>query len=331
MKKTQMEIKKGAIVIYKTSKNEVELRVRFEGESVWLNQNEMARLYGKERSVITRHINNIFKDAEVDKKSNVQKLHITNSDKPILIYSIDVILAVGYRVNSARAIHFRRWATKLLKQHLIKGYTVNEKRLLEAREKFQELQTAISFLQEKSKKELLSGQAGEILNLLSDYSKTLTILEQYDKGQLKESKGGKTKFVLKYDDCLKIITKLKKELITKKEAGDLFGQKRGGSFDGIIKGLYQSFNRKELYPSIEDKASHLLYFIIKDHPFSDGNKRSAAFLFVYFLDKTNFLFKKSGERKINDNALAALALLVAESDPKEKETMVKIIKNLLVE
>ena len=323
--------KKGEIIIYKTSKNEVDLKVRFENETVWLTQMEIAELFGKERTVITKHIKNIFADKEINLKSNVQKMHIANSDKPVEFYSLDVILAVGYRTNSARAIHFRKWATSVLKKYLLQGYAINEKRLLEAREKFQELQTAISFLQEKSKKELLSGQAGEILNLLSDYSKTLTILEQYDKGQLKESKGGKTKFILEYGDCLKIIAELKKELVMKKEASDLFGNERDGSFEGIIKGLYQSFGGKELYPSIEDKASHLLYFIIKDHPFSDGNKRSAAFLFVYFLDKTNFLFKKSGERKINDNALVALALLVAESDPKEKETMVKIVKNLLTE
>ncbi|MBM2817737.1 MAG: hypothetical protein HW401_327 [Parcubacteria group bacterium] len=323
--------KKGEIIIYKTSKNEVDLQVRFENETVWLTQMEIAELFGKERTVITKHIKNIFADKEINLKSNVQKMHIANSDKPVEFYSLDVILAVGYRTNSARAIHFRKWATSVLKKYLLQGYAINEKRLLEAREKFQELQTAISFLQEKSKKELLSGQAGEILNLLSDYSKTLTILEQYDKGQLKESKGGKTKFILEYDYCLKIIAELKKELVMKKEASNLFGNERDGSFEGIIKGLYQSFSGKELYPSIEDKASHLLYFIIKDHPFSDGNKRSAAFLFVYFLDKTNFLFKKSGERKINDNALVALALLVAESDPKEKETMVKIVKNLLAE
>ena len=323
--------KKGEIIIYKTSKNEVDLKVRFENETVWLTQAEIAELFGKDRTVITKHIKNIFADKEINLKSNVQKMHIANSDKPVEFYSLDVILAVGYRTNSARAIHFRKWATSVLKKYLLQGYTINEKRLLEAREKFNELQTVISFLREKSKKELLNGQAGEILNLLSDYSKTLTILEQYDKGQLKESKGGKTKFVLKYDDCLKIIAELKKELVLKKEASDLFGNERDGSFEGIIKGLYQSFGGKELYSSIEDKASHLLYFIIKDHPFSDGNKRSAAFLFVYFLDKTNFLFKKSGERKINDNALVALALLVAESDPKEKDVMVKIIKNLISE
>ena len=324
--------KKGEIIIYKTSKNEVSLDVRLEEETVWLTQNQIALLFGTQRPAITKHLNNIFKTGELKKNSVSSILEHTASDGKIYktqFYNLDAIISIGYKVNSKQATQFRIWATKTLKDHLLKGYTINEKRLLEAWEKFQELQTAISFLQEKSKKELLSGQAGEILNLLSDYAKTLTILEQYDKGQLKESKGEKTKFVLKYDDCLKIIVELKKELVAKKEAGDLFGQERRGSFEGIIGGLYQSFGGKELYPSIEDKASHLLYFIIKDHPFSDGNKRSAAFLFVYFLDKTNFLFKKSGERKINDNALVALALLVAESDPKEKETMVKIIKNLI--
>ncbi|MCL5004747.1 MAG: virulence RhuM family protein, partial [Patescibacteria group bacterium] len=262
---------------------------------------------------------------------NVQKMHIANSDKPVEFYSLDVILSVGYRVSSARAIHFRKWATKILKQYLIKGYAINEKRLLEAREKFKELQTAISFLQSKSKKELLVGQEKEILNLLADYSKTLTLLQQYDAGKLKEKKGIRAKFGLIYKNCLKIIFELKKELIAKKEAGDLFGQERGENFEGIIKGLYQTFGGKELYPTIEDKASHILYLIIKDHPFSDGNKRTASFLFVYFLDKSNYLFRKSGERKINDNALVALALLIAESDPKEKETMIKIIKNLIAE
>jgi len=233
------DFKKGEIIIYKTSQNEVELKVRFEKESVWLRQNEIAVLFGKERSVITKHINKIFADKEIDKKSNVQKIHIPNSDRPVEFYSLVVILAVGYRANSSRAIHFRKWATKVLKQYLLQGYVVNKKRLLEAKNKFHEFQEAVLFLQKQSK--------------------------------------------------------------------------------------------KELYPAIEDKAAHLLYLTIKDHPFSDGNKRSAAFLFVCFLDKSNYLFKKYGERKINDNALTALALLVAESNPKEKETMIKIIKNLIAE
>lgn len=322
---------KGEIVIYKTAKNEVELRVRFAGETVWLRQNEIADLFDKDRSVITKHIRGIFYDKEVDEKSNVHFLHIAGSDKPIALYSLDVILAVGYRVNSARAIHFRKWATNVLKKYLLRGYIINEKRLLEAREKFGELQTAIAFLQEKSKKELLTGQEGEILNLLSGYAKTLTLLQEYDTGNLKDAKGARTKFILTYENCLRIIAELKKELIVKKEAGELFGQERDGSFEGVIKGLYQTFRGKELYPTIEDKASHILYLIIKDHPFSDGNKRSGAFLLVYFLDKSDYLYRAAGERKINDNALTALALLVAESDPKEKDVVIKIIKNLITE
>jgi len=325
------DFKKGEIIIYKTPQNEVELKVHFQNESVWLRQNEIAVLFNKERSVITKHINKIFIDKEVDKKSNVQKMHIPNSNKPVEFYNLDIILAVGYRTNSSRAIHFRKWATKILKQYLSQGFAINEKRLLEAKNKFHELQEAILFLQRQSKKELLKGQETEILNLLADYSKTFSLLEQYDRGKLGDKKGRKTKFVLKYDVCIKIIAELKKELIAKKEAGNLFGQERGGSFEGVIKGLYQTFAKKELYPMIEDKVAHLLYLTIKDHPFSDGNKRSAVFLFVYFLDKSNYLFKKTGERKINDNALTALALLIAESDPREKETMIKIIKNLLAE
>ncbi len=320
---------RGEIVIYKASRDKIEFKVRLEGEAVWLRQNEIAGLFGKDRSVITRHINNIFKNKEVDKKSNVHFLHIANSDKPVAFYSLDVILAVGYRTNSSRAIHFRKWATDILKQYLIKGYAVNEKRLLEAGEKFKELQTAITFLQEKSKKELLKGQEGELLDLLSDYARTLTLLEEYDKGEIKSVKGRKAKFILTYEDCLEVIGKLKNELAARKEAGGLFGQERGRSFEGIIKGLYQTFGGKELYPTIEDKASHILYLIIKDHPFSDGNKRSGAFLFVYFLDRSGYLYRKNGERKINDNALTALALLVAESDPKDKDVLIKIILNLL--
>ncbi|HLD31085.1 MAG TPA: virulence protein RhuM/Fic/DOC family protein [Patescibacteria group bacterium] len=329
MKKQNLQ--KGEIIIYKTPQNEVELKVHFRDESVWLRQNELALLFGKERSVITKHINKIFSDREIDKKSNVQKMHIPNSDKLVEFYSIDVILAVGYRVNSSQAIHFRKWATKILKQYLTKGYAINEKRLLEAKNKFNEFQEAVLFLQKQSKKEVLQGQEIEILNLLADYSKTLSLLEQYDKGKLADKKGQKSRFIFRYDDGLRVITELKKELVSRKEAGDLFGQERSGIFEGIIKGLYQTFAKKELYLTIEDKAAHLLYLIIKDHPFTDGNKRTASFLFVYFLDKCDFLFKKSGERKINDNALVALALLVAESDPKDKEVMIKIIKNLITE
>lgn len=329
--------KNNAIVIYEASKGDVRIDVRLENETVWLTLNQLADLFGVDKSGISRHIKNIFKDGELDEKSTVAKFATVQKEgnrtikREVEFYNLDIIISIGYRVNSKRATDFRIWATKTLKEYLVKGYAVNEKRLLEARERFKELQTAISFLQEKSRKELLTGQSQEILNLLSTYAKTLTLLNEYDSGKIRETKGGKTKFVLEYKKSLEIIGKIKTELAAKKEAGDLFGQERKDMLEAVIRNLYQTFGGKELYPTIENKASHLLYLIIKDHSFSDGNKRIASFLFVYFLDRNNYLYKKSGERKINDNALTALALLVAESNPKEKDVMIKIIMNLIAE
>ena len=329
MSKTDKTLNRGKVLIYLTSKKEVELQVRLEGETVWLKQDEIAELYGKERSVVTRHIRNIFSDREVDKKSNVQKMHIATSDKPVAFYSLDVILAVGYRTNSSRAIHFRRWATNILKDYLLKGYALNQKRLVEAQEKFKDLQKTISFLHEKSKHELLSGQGEEILNLLANYSKTLTLLEQYDKEKLSLIKKRKGKFILDYNKACFIIEETKKELMIKKEASDLFGLENSHRFKGILGSIYQTFGGSELYPSLEEKAAHLLYLTIKDHPFVDGNKRIASFLFVYFLERNKYLHRPNGERKINDNALFALALLTAGSDAKDKNVLIKIITNLL--
>jgi len=323
--------KKGEIVIYRSPCGP-EIRVKLEKDTVWLDAHSIAKNFDVNRPAIVKHINNIYKTGELDKKSTCSILEQVAADGKIRkmnLYNLDMIISVGYRVNSRRATQFRIWATKTLKEHLIKGYTINEKRLLEVRGKFKELQTAISFLQEKSQKELLPGQASEILNLLSSYAKTLTLLEEYDKRKLKEIKGSKAKFILKYEKCERIIAEIRKELITKKEASDLFGQETDGRFEGIIKGLYQTFRRKELYPTIEDKASHLLYFTIKDHPFTDGNKRIGSFLFVYFLDKNNYLYRKNGEKKINNNTLTALSLLTAVSDPKEKDILIKIITNLI--
>jgi prophage maintenance system killer protein len=325
------EKKTKQVVIYQAKSGAIELRGDFSKETIWAKQAQIVELFGVDQSVVSRHIRNIFKEGEIEEKSNMQKMHIANSDKPVVFYSLDVILAVGYRTNSKVAIEFRKWATKTLRKYIVEGYIVNEKKLLEAKKNFAKLQEAISFLKTKSEKELLKGQAGEILNLLFSYAKTLSFLEQYDNNELKEVKGKKSTFVLEYQKCSEIIKKIRDNLYVKNKTGDLFGNERGGTFGGIIKGIYQTFSNKELYPTIEDKSSHLLYFIIKDHPFCDGNKRIASFMFVYFLDKNNYLYKISGEKKVNDNALVALALLVAESDPKEKEIMIKIIKNILTE
>jgi len=327
-------LNKGEIAIYKNQQNEVELKVKLEKETVWLSLDQMTVLFDRDKSVISRHIHNVFQEKELDKNSVVAKSATTAADGKIyqvIYYNLDVIISIGYRVKSQNGVKFRIWASRVLKRYLIQGYAINEKRLLETQSKFRELQDVIRFLQKQSKKELLIGQGAEILNLLADYSKTMSLLGQYDKGNLLDKKGQKAKFIIQFQDCVKIIISLKKELVNKKEVGDLFGQERNESFSGIVATLYQTFDKQELYPSIEDKASHILYLTIKDHPFSDGNKRIAAFLFVYFLDKSDYLFKKSGERKINDNALTALSLLIAESDPKDKIIMIKIIKNLLTE
>ena len=326
------DFNKGRIAIYKNQQNEVELKVKLEKETVWLSLDQMTVLFDRDKSVISRHIHNVFQEKELDKNSVVAKSATTAADGKIyqvVYYNLDLIISIGYRVKSQNGVKFRIWASRVLKQYLIQGYVINEKRLLETQNKFRELQDVIMFLQKQSQKELLIGQRAEILSLLADYSKTMSLLGQYDKGSLLDKKGQKAKFLIQFQDCVRIIIRLKKELVNRKEVGDLFGQERNESFSGIIAALYQTFDKQELYPSIEDKAAHLLYLTIKDHPFSDGNKRIAAFLFVYFLDKSDHLYRATGERKINDNALVALALLVATSDSKEKEVIVKIILNLL--
>ena len=335
MKNNFQKQNKGEIVIYQTSKKEIELKVRLEKETVWLNLNQIADLFDTDKSGISRHIKNIYQSEELKRSSTVAKIATVQIEgdreikRDIEYYNLDIVLSIGYRVNSKRATQFRIWATKTLKGHLIKGYTINEKRLLETREKFRELQNAIAFLENKSGKKRLQGQEKEILSLLAGYAKTLSILEQYDKGKLKKAKGKKAKFILEYQNCQRIITRIKEKIIAEKEASGLFGQEQGRTFECIVKNLYQTFDGKELYKTLEDKATHLLYLTIKDHPFVDGNKRIASFLFVYFLDKNDYLYRNSGEKKINDNALVALALLIAESNPKEKDILIKIIINLI--
>jgi len=327
----QDKFKKGEIVIYK-SPTGPEIQVKLEKDTVWLDAHLIAQLFDVNRPAIVKHINNIYKAGELDKKSTCSILEQVAADGKIRkmnLYNLDMIISVGYRVNSKRATQFRIWATKTLKEHLVKGYTINEKRLLQAKNQFKELQGAISFLQEKSKHKLLAEQEQEIFDLLANYSRTLTLLEQHDKEKLSLIKNTKGKFILKYEKAINVIDKIKKDLITKKEASNLFGQENNDRFKGILGNIYQTFDRKELYPSLEEKSAHLLYFIIKDHPFVDGNKRIASFLFVYYLDKNNFLYRKTGEKKINDNTLTALALLIAISDPSEKDKLIKIITNLL--
>lgn len=330
----QQEFKKGEIIIYK-SKDGPSLDVRLEADSIWLTQNQIALLFDVKKAAISKHIKNIFNSKELEEKSTVSKMETVQIEggrkikRTLTYFNLDMIISVGYRVNSKQATQFRIWATKILKEYLVKGYTVNQKRLLQTQNSLKDLQETIVMLQEKSKQELLAGQEQEILNLLANYSKTLTLLEQYDKDKLTLAEKAKGNFVLKYDEAIRIINEIKKNLIAKNEASDIFGQENADKFKAILGNIYQTFDQKELYPSLEEKAAHLLYFVIKDHPFLDGNKRIGSFLFVYFLDKNNYLYRSTGEKKINDNALTTLALLIATSNPNEKDKLMKIITNLL--
>lgn len=308
MPKTKSEeIKKGEIIIYK-SKDGPSLEVRLKEDSVWLTQNQIAYLFDVQKAAISKHIRNIFQSGELEEKSTVSKMETVQIEgnrkitRELTYYNLDMIISVGYRVNSQKATQFRIWATKTLKDYLIKGYSINEKRLLSVRNNFNDLTETIEFLKNIARHELLAGQEQEILSLLSYYSKSLSLLEQFDKDKLRLRKKEKEKYEINYEDASEVIKKIKKDLITKKEASQIFGQEQDNKFKAVIGNIYQTFGGTELYPSLEEKAAHLLYFIIKDHPFNDGNKRIGSFLFIYYLDRNNFLYKKSGEKKINDNA-----------------------------
>lgn len=330
-KKSKNNISESSIIIYK-SKNGAELEVHLKENNVWLTQAQIAELFGTKRPAITKHLNNIFKSGELEEKSVSSILEHTASDGKVYktkFYNLDAIISVGYRVNSIRATQFRIWATKILKQYLEKGFAINKKKLLYAQKNLDELRTTIEFLKEKSRGNILAGQEQGILTLLSDYSKSLSILENYDNDKLTFNKGTKEKYKITYENACEIIQKLKENLMKKKEASNLFGIEIDEKLKAIIGNIYQTFHGKEVYKSIEEKAAHLLYFVIKDHPFSDGNKRIGSILFIYYLEKNNFLYDKSGQKKINDNALTALALLIAISNPNEKDKMIKITTNLL--
>jgi prophage maintenance system killer protein/prophage antirepressor-like protein len=317
------------IVIYEDGN--VELKVEFDGETIWLRQNQIAEIFGKDRTVITKHINSILKDKEVDEKSNVQKMHIANSDKPVNFYSLDIILAVGYRTNSSKAIKFRQWATKILKQYLMNGYALNKEQLQQ--QKLSELNQTLQLIKTSiESKELNSAISKGFVDIISNYAKSWALLQGYDDQSLQEVVSHReNKFILDYNEAKEAIKEFKKALMQKGEATELFGQEKADELKGNLLNIYQTFYGVELLPSIEQKAANLLYYIIKGHPFNDGNKRIGAYLFILFLSKNNALYKSNGELKINDNALASLALLVATSKPEQKDIIIKLIMNILYE
>lgn len=325
---------KGEVIIYKAKGGQTRLEVSLQEETVWLMQAQIAELFGTKRPAITKHLKNIFKDGELEKNSVCSILEHTASDGKnykTSFYNLDAILSVGYRVNSKRATQFRIWATKTLKDHLVKGYTVNEKRLKQRDVKLQELEKVIRLFQDAKKSKLLDqSEADGLLHVITEYANTWILLNKFDQEKISiKGRGAREKSILDYQKAKDDIAGLKKNLISGKQATDIFGQERGESLAAILGNLNQSFGGKALYPSIEEKAAHLLYFVIKDHPFVDGNKRTGSFLFIAYLSQNRYLLRKNGEKKINDNALVALALLVAQSNPKDKDMMIALITNLL--
>ncbi len=312
------------IEIYQTTDKQTQVEVKFEGDTVWLTQQQMVLLFQRDQSVISRHLRNVFAEGELEEISNMQKMHIANSDKPAAFYSLDAIISVGYRVNSKRGTQFRQWATQRLKDHLVKGYTINQKRL-------DQLQQTVRLIQEGSQTESISlPEAKGLLEIITNYTQSFVLLNQFDSNTLSTGKLNEDiTYELQYDEAMAAIVELKGRLIKAKEASDLFGNQKDDSFAGVLGNVVQSFGGEYVYKSIEAQAAHLLYFIIKNHPFSDGNKRIGAFLFIWFLEKNRHRFKKSGELKINDNGLVALALLVAQSNPSDKELMISLITNLI--
>lgn len=325
------------IEIYQTKDKKAQVEVRFEEDTVWLTQRQMADLFQTTPQNITIHLKNVYKTGELQeigtcKESlQVQKEGKRSIERKQQVYNLDAILSVGYRINSKRGTQFRQWATQRLKDHLVKGYTINEKRLQQVAQHMNDLQQAVTFIQQSgSSGQLSATEAKGLLEIITNYTQSFILLNQFDSNKLTDEKLNEDiTYEIEYSEAVKAIAELKKQLIKKKEASKLFGNERDHGFESILNSIVQTFDGEYLYKSIEEQAAHLLYFVIKNHPFTDGNKRIGAFLFVWFLEKNKHRFKKSGELKINDNALVALALLVAQSNPDGKDIMIKLVMNLI--
>ena len=318
------------IEIYINKNNQTQIKVNFDGDTVWLSLNQISEVFGRDKSVISRHLSKIYKDKELDQNSTVAKNATVQLEgqreveREIEYFNLDAILAVGYRVNSKQGTEFRKWATKILNEHLTKGFTTNQKRL-------DQLQKTIELIASNKDTNNLDEAKG-LLEIIKNYNKSFILLNQFDSNSLKiEKLNENITYEIKFEEALKAIEELKSQLMRKKEATELFGNRKDNGFQGILGNILQSFGDEYLYKSVEEQAANLLYFIIKNHSFVDGNKRIGAFMFIWFLEKNKHALKKSGELKINDNALTALALLIANSNPSEKALMVSLVINLIKE
>ena len=316
------------IVIYKAKDGRTSLEVNLAQDTVWLNQTQIMALFQRDQSVISRHIRNLFSEGELEQESNMQKMHIADSAKPVILYSLDVIISVGYRVKSKQGTQFRIWATQVLKEHLLRGYTVNEKRLLAQNARLQELQKTVELMGRLLENhELQKDQATGLLKVITDYALALRLLDQYDHQRLTFQGTTTTPaYILTYEMAMDGIAKLGRQDGAR---GSLFGREKDASFRSSMATIYQTFGGKDVYPSLEEKAAHLLYFVVKNHSFVDGNKRIGAFMFLWFMESNGILYGTEGRKRIGDNALVALTLLIAESRASDKDTVVKVIVNLI--
>ena len=310
---------KNEIIIFENQ--DVKLEVNMKDETVWLNQEQMSKLFGKAKSTINEHIRNIYKDEELFETETMTKFGNSEfSDKPINYYNLDMIISVGYRVNSKQGIAFRKWATKVLKDYMIKGYAVNKNRL-----EYLEKTVKLIDIAGRIDHELKGTEAQDIIKVINNYSNALNLLDDYDHKTMNKPKGTSSNEQIKYEDCIDIINKLRFA-----NDSNLFALERNKGLESIIGNIYQTFGNVDVYKTIEEKAANFLYLITKNHTFIDGNKRIAATLFIYFLDFYNILYKNN-KRVIDNNALVALTLLIAQSNPKEKEILIELIMNFLTQ
>jgi prophage maintenance system killer protein len=321
------------ILIYQTPDDRASIEVKLEQETVWLNQSQMVALFQQTKQNISLHISNIFREGELNSNTTVKESLTVRMEgkrtvkRSVEYYSLDVIISVGYRVKSQTGTQFRIWANKVIKDYLTKGYSIDRKRFQEQSRQLEDLKQTVKLLGNVIENKVLSSdEATGLIRIVTDYTYALDVLDQYDHQVLQiDNTTSRELFQITYLAAMKAI----KELKDKFGGSALFGNEKDDSFQGSLAAIYQTFGGQDLYPSVEEKAANLLYFVIKNHSFSDGNKRIAAFLFVWFLEKNDVLYRSDGSKRIADNALVALTLMIAESKPEEKEMMIKVVVNLI--
>jgi prophage maintenance system killer protein len=319
------------ILLYLAEDGETRLEVQLDRETVWLTQKQMAELFERDTDTIGLHIRNLYKEGELLREATTEESSVVQTEgdrkvrRKVQFYNLDVIISVGYRVKSKRGTQFRQWATKVLRDHLVKGYTLNEQRLREQAEKLLDLRNTVALLEKTlARQQIGLDEAKGLLRVITDYAYALTTLDRYDHGTLAiAGTSGPAVFTLDYAEAMSLVRSMKGDF------DGLFGLEKDQGFKSAIGAIYQTFDGKDVYPSVEEKSANLLYFIVKNHAFTDGNKRIAAALFIYFLAGNGILYRTDGSKRLADNALVALTLLIAESRPEEKDTIVKVIVNLI--